>query len=78
LSGTGQAVTLEPADARLAVEVIVAGLPEVPALLVHNVEWLVGAYLPGRVPRYFEPRLSPDAEDVDAWGAWVVGWDKEK
>ena len=63
---------LQAEEARLAFEVIVGAMPEAPALLVHNVEWLVAAYLPGRPVKYFEPRLTPDAEDVDIWGPWVL------
>ncbi|MEU0091877.1 hypothetical protein [Kribbella sp. NPDC006257] len=62
---------IQAEEARLAFETIVAGLPDVPALLLHNAEWLVAAYLPGQPPEYFEPKLTPDAEDVDTWGRWV-------
>ncbi|WP_328325902.1 hypothetical protein OHA70_36725 [Kribbella sp. NBC_00382] len=63
---------LQAEEARLAFEAIVAAMPDVPALLLHNVEWLVAAYLPGQPTKYFEPRLTPDAEDVDIWGPWVL------
>ncbi|MFI5706269.1 hypothetical protein [Kribbella sp. NPDC051620] len=63
---------LQAEEARLAFEAIAAAMPDVPALLLHNVEWLVAAYLPGRPTKYFEPRLTPDAEDVDVWGSWVT------
>ncbi|MEV8376561.1 hypothetical protein AB0P21_27705 [Kribbella sp. NPDC056861] len=63
---------LQREEARLAFEAIVAAMPDVPALLLHNVEWLVAAYLPGSPVKYFEPRLTPDAEDVDSWGQWVL------
>ena len=63
---------LQAEEARLAFEAIVAELPDVPALLLHNAEWLVASYLPGQPIHYFEPKLTPDAEDVDTWGAHVV------
>jgi hypothetical protein len=66
---------IQAEEARLAFEAIVAGLPDVPALLLHNVVWLVASYLPGRPVHYFEPRLTPDAEDVETWGSWVVRGD---
>ena len=63
---------IQAEEARVAFEAIVAALPDVPALLLHNVEWLVASYLPDRPIQYFEPRLTPDAEDVDTWGGCVV------
>jgi hypothetical protein len=63
---------LQAEEARLAFEAIVEAMPEVPALLLHNVEWLVAAYIPGQPIKYFPPGLTPDAEDVDTWGPWVV------
>jgi hypothetical protein len=66
---------LQAEEARLAFEAIVVGLPDVPALLLHNAEWLVASYLPGQTVHYFEPRLTPDAEDVETWGEWVLRGD---
>jgi hypothetical protein len=63
---------LQAEEARLAFEAIVAELPDVPALLLHNAEWLVASYLPGQPVHYFEPRVTPDPEDIDTWGARVV------
>ncbi len=63
---------LQAEEARLAFEAIVGAMPEVPALLLHNVEWLVAAYAPGQPVKYFDPRLTPDAEDIDTWGPWVL------
>ncbi|QNE22602.1 hypothetical protein F1D05_37775 [Kribbella qitaiheensis] len=64
---------LQAEEARLAFELMVAGMPDVPALLVHNVELLVAAYVPGQAPRYFEADLTPDAEDVETWGRGYCG-----
>ncbi|WP_433005902.1 hypothetical protein [Kribbella sp. CA-294648] len=63
---------LQAEEARLAFEAIVRAMPDVPTLLLHNAEWLVAAYVPGQPIEYFEPRLTPDAEDVDTWGPWVL------
>ena len=63
---------LQAEEARLAFEAIVAGLPDVPALMLHNVTWLVASYLPGESIHYFEPKVTPDPEDLDVWGERVV------
>lgn len=54
-------------------ESLVAARPEVPALLVHNLDTLVSAHLPGAGTRTFDPPITPDAEDIDTWRTWVVG-----
>ncbi len=60
---------LQAEEARLAFEAIG---PDVPALLLHNVTWLVASYLPGESIHYFEPRVTPDPEDLEIWGARVL------
>ena len=45
--------------------------PDVPALLVHNLDTLVSAYLPGAGVHTFEPVITPDVEDVETWRSWV-------
>jgi hypothetical protein len=52
---------------------LVAGRPDVPALLVHNLDTLVSAHLPGAGTRSFDPLITPDVEDIDTWRPWVVG-----
>ena len=47
--------------------------PDVPALLVHNLDTLVAAYLPGVGVHTFEPAITPDVEDIEAWRGWVRG-----
>lgn len=59
-------------EAKQVFDRLVVALREAPALLLHNLEWLVAAYLPGKPVKYFESRLTPDAEDVDTWGEWVL------
>jgi hypothetical protein len=46
--------------------------PDVPALLVHNLDTLVSAHLPGAGTHSFDPPITPDVEDIDSWRTWVV------
>lgn len=62
----------QAAEARLAFEALVDALPDVPALLAHNVELLVAAYLPGRGVHTFEPGTTLDDPDLNVWRPWVV------
>jgi hypothetical protein len=41
-------------------------------LLVHNLDTLVAAHLPGAGTHAFDPSISPDAQDGDTWRPWVV------
>ena len=60
-------------EARLAFETLVWALPEVPALLVHQVTMLVTAHLPGTGTHYFGPGVAVDDPDIGTWRPWVVG-----
>jgi len=60
-------------EARLAFEALIQSMPEVPALLVHQVTMLVAARLPGTDTHYFGPDVSVDDPDADVWRPWVVG-----
>ncbi|MEV4264145.1 hypothetical protein [Kribbella sp. NPDC049584] len=51
---------------------LVAARPDVPALLVHNLDTLVSAHLPGVGTHTFDPLITPDAEDLPTWRPWVV------
>ncbi|WP_427891584.1 hypothetical protein ACQHIV_03515 [Kribbella sp. GL6] len=62
----------QAAEARLMFEALVDGLPEVPALLSHNLEMLVAAYLPGRGRHAFAPGTTLDDPDQGIWRPWVV------
>jgi hypothetical protein len=46
--------------------------PDVPTLLVHNLDTLVCAHLPGAGTHSFDPLITPDAPDIDTWRSWVV------
>lgn len=59
-------------EARLAFELLVSALGDVPALLSHNVELLVAAYLPGRGTHAFDAGTTLDDPDLDTWRPWVV------
>jgi len=63
-------------EARLAFETLVAGLPEVPALLSDNVEFLVAAYLPGKGVHVFPSGTTVDVDDAGIWQSWVVNVDE--
>ena len=59
-------------EARLAFAALAGGLPDVPALLSHNVEMLVAAYLPERGSHTFEPGTTLDDPDQSTWEPWVA------
>lgn len=58
-------------QARVVFEKLVEARPDVPMLLVHDLDLLVGAHLPGRGTQYFEEPVTVDAPDRDSWKAWV-------
>ncbi|MEU4192506.1 hypothetical protein AB0E69_11430 [Kribbella sp. NPDC026611] len=64
--------TAQRDEARLAFGLLVEALGNVPALLSHNLELLVAAYLPGRGTHTFDADTTLDDPDVDTWRAWVV------
>jgi len=59
-------------EAGLLFDKLVATRPDVPMLLVHNLDTLVAAHLPGSGTHSFSPLISPDAPDQDTWRPWVV------
>jgi len=60
------------AEAGLVFDKLMASQPDVPMLLVHNLDTLVTAYLPGVGMKTFCPSITPDGPDVDVWRPWVV------
>jgi hypothetical protein len=48
--------------------------PDVPMLLVTNLDTLLAAYLPAAGTHYFEEHISPDPEDLETWRPWVRGF----
>lgn len=63
----------QPEETRLTFELLVKALGDVPALLSHNVEMLVRAYLRGRGIHAFAPDTTLDDPDLETWRPWVVG-----
>ncbi|GAB3831932.1 hypothetical protein [Kribbella italica] len=62
----------QPEEARLAFELLSVGLPEVPALLSHNLEVLVAASRPGVGIHYFGENVWLDPPEVEPWRPWVL------
>ena len=60
-------------EAGLIFDKLVAARPDLPMLLVHNLDTLVTAYLPGTGTHTFDPPITPDAPDLATWRPWVVG-----
>ncbi|MEV0289989.1 MULTISPECIES: hypothetical protein [unclassified Kribbella] len=52
---------------------LVESRPDVAMLLVHNLDTLVAAHLPGVGTHTFDQPISPDAPDIDTWRPWVIG-----
>lgn len=61
------------AEARLIFDKLVADRPDLPMLLVHNLDTLVAAHLPGAGTHTFDQSITPDVPDVDVWRPWVIG-----
>jgi hypothetical protein len=59
-------------ETRLAFELLTVGLPQVPALLSHNVERLVAASRPGLGIHYFGEDVWLDPPEVEPWKPWVL------
>ncbi|MEV6283416.1 hypothetical protein [Kribbella sp. NPDC051770] len=62
----------QPEEARLAFEVLTRELPDVPALLSHNLEQLVAASRPGVGMHYFGDGVWLDPPEVEPWAPWVL------
>ncbi|WP_020391351.1 hypothetical protein [Kribbella catacumbae] len=58
-------------QARLVFEKLVEARPDVPMLLVHDLDRLVGAHLPGGGTQYWPEPPTVDAPDQDKWRSWV-------
>jgi hypothetical protein len=60
-------------QARLIFEKLVEARADVPMLLVHDLDLLVAAHLPGVGTQYWVEPPTVDAPDQDKWRAWVRG-----
>jgi hypothetical protein len=60
-------------EARLVFDKLVASRPDVPMLLVHDLDILVAAHSPGAGTQYFAEKVTVDAPDQSHWRPWVRG-----
>jgi hypothetical protein len=58
-------------EARLVFERLAGAGLGMPMLLVHDVTYLVAAYLPDAGTHYFEEGVSMDEPDLQQWRGWV-------
>ena len=58
-------------EARIAFEKLVAARPDVPMLLVHDLDLLQAAFLPDAGTHYFPEPPTVDAPDQPRWQPWV-------
>jgi|SRR5579875_2479470 len=68
-------VEAQEAEARAWFDRLVAARPDLPMLLIHDVDFLHAAYLPGKPVHDFPPGTSVDFPDIDAWLPWVIKTD---
>jgi hypothetical protein len=68
----GRAYEVLHAETRLIFDKLVADRPDLPMLMVQNLDTLVAAHLPGVGTHTFDPLISPDAPDIDVWRPWVL------
>lgn len=60
------------AEAGQLFDKLIAARSDVPMLLVHNLDTLVAAHLPGAGTHVFDESITPDGLDIDVWRPWVV------
>lgn len=63
--------SMQEQQARLVFDQLVEARGEVPMLLVHDLDVLVAAHLPGLGTEYFGEMVTVDAPDQDKWRGWV-------
>lgn len=59
-------------QSRLMFDKLIEARPDIAILLLHNLEFLVAAHLPGVGTHDFAPETTPDAEDLQHWGPWTL------
>ena len=59
-------------ESRRMFDKLVDSRPEVAMLLLHNLEFLVAAHLPGVGTHDFAPQTTPDADDLERWKPWTL------
>jgi len=65
-------VEAQEVEARAWYGRLMAARPDLPMLLVHDLNLLSAAYLPGRSEHDFPQGTSVDVPDIDAWLPWVI------
>jgi len=68
-------VEAQEAEARAWYGRLMAARPDLPMLLIHDLDLLYAAYLPGRSVHDFPPGTTVDVPDIDAWLPWVIKTD---
>jgi hypothetical protein len=68
-------VAAQETEARAWFDRLVATWPDLPMLLVNDVQLLYAAYLPGSPVHDFPPGTSVDVPDIEAWLPWVIKTD---
>ncbi|MET7283790.1 hypothetical protein ABZS29_36510 [Kribbella sp. NPDC005582] len=58
-------------ECRAVFERLVAARPDVPMLLVNNLDTLIAAHLPEAGTHYFDKSITPDDPDIETWRPWV-------
>ncbi|WP_157979559.1 hypothetical protein [Kribbella monticola] len=59
-------------QSRLVFDKLIEARPDAPAMLLHNLEFLIAAYLPGAGTHDLAPETTPDADDQEQWKPWVI------
>jgi hypothetical protein len=65
----------QEAEARAWFDRLVATRPDLPMLLVNDVQLLYAAYLPGSPMHDFPPGTTVDVPGIEAWLPWVIKTD---
>ncbi|WP_433005905.1 hypothetical protein [Kribbella sp. CA-294648] len=63
---------IQEQQARLVFEKLVETRPDVAMLLVHDLDRLIAAHLPGAGTQYWSEPPTVDAPDEDQWRPWVL------
>lgn len=68
----GSAESAQQAEGRAVFDAVVKVMRSVPALLTHDLNVLIAAYLPGMGTKDFNPPVMVDMEDHASWGPWTL------
>jgi hypothetical protein len=59
-------------ESRLMFSKLIESRPDIAMLLLHNLEFLIAAHLPGAGRHEFPLRTTPDADDLEQWKPWTL------